>query len=70
VRRCPYLEQILRDRRGLVSVYRFDCHVDRRSHTKLSLRGTPPICVREYEECALYRSERQREDGIISRYTD
>ena len=71
MRRCPYLEEQWLDRRGPLRVYHFDCHVDHRSKTKRSLfRDSPPICVRNYEDCPLYRSEKQREDGIIARYTD
>ena len=69
-RRCPYLEQLLRDRAGPLAVYRYDCHVDRRSHRKMSLRGRGPICIHNFEDCALFREERRREDSIISRYTD
>lgn len=52
-------------------VYHFDCHVDRRSKVKRALlRPSPPICVRNFEDCPLYQSEKRREDGLISRYTD
>ena len=68
--RCPYLEQIYKDRHGPVRVYHFDCHVDHRSKRKLALRDAPPICLRNFEDCPLYQQERQREDGIIRRYTD
>ena len=70
MRRCPYLEEHWLDRRGPLRVYHFDCHVDHRSKRKLALRDSPPICLRAYEDCALYISERRREDGIIHRYTD
>lgn len=70
MRRCPYLEEHWLERRGPLRVYHFDCHVDRRSHSKVTFRNSPPICVRNFEDCELYRDERRREDGIISRYTD
>lgn len=70
MRRCPYLEENWLERKGPVRVYHFDCHVDRRSKTKVTLRNSPPICVRDFEACPLYQEERHREDGIISRYTD
>jgi hypothetical protein len=67
---CPYLEELLKERHGPLRVYRFDCHVDRRSKRKLSLRGIPPICVRQFEECHLYDMERARENRNIDRYID
>ncbi|MDQ6772790.1 MAG: hypothetical protein M3024_07355 [Candidatus Dormibacteraeota bacterium] len=70
MRRCPYLEQLVLDRHGPVRVYRFDCHVDRRSMRRVALSESPPICVRRYEDCPLYREERGREDALINRYTD
>ena len=51
-------------------MYNFDCHVDHRSKRKVALRDSPPICLRNFEDCPLYQQERQREDGIIRRYTD
>lgn len=69
-RRCPYLEQLLRESHGPVRIFRFDCHVDRKSHAKVSLRGRGPICIHNFEDCALFEAERRREDGIIHRYTD
>lgn len=69
-RRCPYLEQLLKERRGPLRVYHYDCHVDHKSKVKLALHESPPICVRDFENCHLYREERHREDGIIQRYTD
>lgn len=56
--------------RGPLRVYHYDCHVDHRSKRRVALRNSPPICVRNYENCSLYRSEKQREDRNISRYTD
>jgi hypothetical protein len=70
VRRCPYLELLVKDTRGPLRVYRFDCHVDHLSKRKLSLRDSPPICVRDYESCHLYQEEKGREDGLIRRYTE
>jgi hypothetical protein len=70
VQRCPYLEELVKDRRGPLRVYRFDCHVDHRSKRKVTIHDSPPICVREYTECPLYQEEKRREDGLISRYTD
>jgi hypothetical protein len=70
VLQCPYLEELLKERHGPLRVYRFDCHVDHRSKRRLALRDSPPICVRGYEECQLYRQERDRENHIIERYTD
>ena len=54
----------------MLRVYRFDCHVDRRSKRKYALTDSPPICVRNFEDCPLYRAEKGREDQIIRRYTD
>ena len=70
VRRCPYLEEYLKERHSILRVYRFDCHVDKRSKRKYALRDSPPICVRNYEDCPLYQSEKRREDQTITRYTD
>ena len=54
----------------MLRVYRFDCHVDRKSKRKYTLSDSPPICVRNFEDCPLYQSEKGREDQIIRRYTD
>jgi len=54
----------------VLRIYRFDCHVDRRSQRKYALSDSPPICVRNFEDCPLYQSEKGREDQIIRRYTD
>jgi hypothetical protein len=70
VRRCPYLEEFYKDRRGPLRIYHFDCHVDGRSKRKHSFRDHPPICVRDFESCPLYQAEKRREDGAITRYTD
>jgi len=70
VARCPYLEQLYKERSGPLRIYHFDCHVDRRSKRKIALRESPPICVRNFEDCPLYQREKRREDDIIHRYTD
>jgi len=44
--------------------------VDGRSKVKRALSDSPPICVRNFEDCKLFQQEKRREDGIISRYTD
>ena len=71
-RRCPYLEQILKDRAGpfgMLTRYKADCHVDRRTH-KFTGRHPMPPCIGEPETCSLYRSEHGREDDRIRRYSD
>ncbi|HUZ88313.1 MAG TPA: hypothetical protein VMU49_00610 [Candidatus Acidoferrales bacterium] len=70
VRRCPYLEELLKAVHGPLRVYTFDCHVDHRSKRKLAVSDSPPICVRDYEACPLYRDEKGREDAVIRRYTE
>jgi hypothetical protein len=70
MRRCPYLEELTKERRGPLRVYHFDCHVDGKSKTRIAAHESPPICVRDYEECRLYQREKRREDGVITRYTD
>ena len=70
MRRCPYLEELVKDRHTLLRVYRFDCHVDHLSKRKYALSDSPPICVRNFEDCPLYQDEKQREDRTITRYTD
>ncbi|HZS16002.1 MAG TPA: hypothetical protein VFC09_15520 [Candidatus Dormibacteraeota bacterium] len=71
-RRCPYLEQILRESAGpfgMLIRYKADCHVDRRTH-KFTGRNPMPPCITEPESCALYQAQRGDEDRQISRYTD
>ena len=71
-RRCPYLEQILRDRSGpfgWLTRYKADCHVDRRTHVFRGRHPSPP-CITAPETCALYRSEHDEEDRRISRWRD
>ncbi len=70
MRRCPYLEELVKDQRMLLRVYRFDCHVDHQSKRRYTLRDSPPICVRNFEDCPLYQAEKRREDQTITRYTD
>lgn len=70
MRRCPYLEEIVKDRQLVLRVYRFDCHVDHQSKRRYALMDSPPICLRNYEDCPLYRAEKKREDSTITRYTD
>ena len=70
MRRCPYLEEYYRELKGPLRVFHFDCHVDGRSKRKYSFANRPPICVRDFENCALYQQEKRREDGLITRYTD
>ena len=62
MRRCPYLEEYLKERHSVLRVYRFDCHVDRKSKRKYALSNSPPLCVRTYEDCPLSQSEKRRED--------
>ena len=69
-RRCPYLEQVLRDRVGPVTRYRADCHVDHKTHTFLYLRNPHPPCLTQYEACRYHQAERAAEDQRITRYTD
>ena len=70
MRRCPYLEELVKDQRVILRTYRFDGHVDHKSKVKHALSDSPTICVRNYEDCPLYQSEKSREDTTISRYTD
>ena len=70
MRRCPYLEELVKETRGPLRVYRFDCHVDHRSKRKYALRDSPPICVQNFEDCPLYQAEKRREGRTITRYTD
>ena len=51
MRRCPYLEELVK---AAVN----------------ALTDSPPICVRNFEDCPLYQSEKRREDQTITRYTD
>jgi hypothetical protein len=70
--RCPYLEQIIREKAGpfrLLTRFKADCHVDRRTHTWTGRHPMPP-CISDPQSCALYRSERSAEDQRIQRYRD
>ncbi len=70
--RCPYLEQIIRETAGpfrLLTRFKADCHVDRRTHTWTGRHPMPP-CISDPQTCALYRSERSAEDQRIQRYRD
>src|ERR1700680_1827333 len=71
-RRCPYLEQILREPAGpfgLLTRYKADCHVDHATYTFTGRHPTPP-CSTEQSSCPLYLQQRGDEDRLISRYTD
>jgi hypothetical protein len=71
-RRCPYLEQILKERAGpfhLLTRYKADCHVDHRTHRFTGRHPVPP-CISEPESCRLYQSENATEDYRITRYLD
>jgi len=70
MRRCPYLEELVKDQHAILRVYRFDCHVEHRSKKKYALRDSPPICGQNVEDCPLYQAEKGREDRTITRYTD
>ena len=70
--RCPYLEQIIREQAGpfkLLTRFKADCHVDRRTHSWTGRHPMPP-CVNDPQTCALYRRERSTEDQRIQRYRD
>lgn len=69
--RCQYLEQILRDRTGfgLLTRYRADCHVDRRTHTFVGRHPVPP-CISDPSPCRLYRDQYAAESRRIDRYRD
>ncbi|HVS42459.1 MAG TPA: hypothetical protein VMU20_09330 [Candidatus Dormibacteraeota bacterium] len=70
--RCPYLEQIIREKAGpfkLLTRFKADCHVDRRTHTWTGRHPLPP-CIGDPQTCALYRRERATEDQRIQRYRD
>ena len=71
-RRCPYLEQILKERAGpfhLLTRYKADCHVDRRTHRFTGRHPMPP-CIHDPESCSLFQGEHRAEDERIRRYTD
>jgi hypothetical protein len=71
-RRCPYLEQILKEKAGpfgMLTRFKADCHVDRRTH-KFTGRHPVPPCTSDPTPCALYQREHGAEDARIRRYTD
>ena len=71
-RRCPYLEQILKEKAGPFGIlirYKADCHVDRRTHRFTGRHPLPP-CIGEPETCSLYQREHGAEDERIRRYSD
>jgi hypothetical protein len=71
-RRCPYLEQIIKEPAGpfrMLVRYKADCHVDGRTHTFTGRHPHPP-CITDPLSCGLYHRARQDEDHLISRYTD
>ncbi|HEY6468410.1 MAG TPA: hypothetical protein VI434_01455 [Candidatus Dormibacteraeota bacterium] len=71
-RRCPYLEQILRESAGpfgLLTRYKADCHVDRHTHRFTGRHPVPP-CISSPESCSLYIQEHGAEDERIRRYAE
>ncbi|MEO8898891.1 MAG: hypothetical protein ABI352_08945 [Candidatus Dormibacter sp.] len=71
LQRCPYLEQILREPAmlGLLTRYKADCHVDRRTH-KFTGRHPVPPCISDATTCHLYREKWAEESHLIDRYRD
>jgi hypothetical protein len=71
VQRCPYLEQILRDRTGLglLTRYKADCHVDHRTHHFTGRHPVPP-CISDPTTCTFYQSKWAEESHLIDRYRD
>jgi hypothetical protein len=69
--RCPYLEQILRDRTalGLLTRYKADCHVDHRTHHFTGRHPVPP-CISDPATCRFYRDQWAEESHLIDRYRD
>jgi hypothetical protein len=71
-RRCPYLEQILRESAGpfgMLTRFKADCHVDHRTHNFTGRHPSPP-CITQPETCSLYHREHRTEDARIERYRD
>jgi len=70
-RRCPYLEQILRDRTGLglLTRYKADCHVDHRTHHFTGRHPVPP-CISDPTTCSFYQRKWAEESHLIDRYRD
>ena len=71
LQRCPYLEQILRERAGfgLLTRYKADCHVDHRTHNFTGRHPVPP-CISEPATCRWYREQWAEENHLIDRYRD
>ena len=53
----------------MLTRFKADCHVDRRTHRFTGRQPLPP-CISQPETCALYRSEHGAEDDRIRRYLD
>ena len=71
LQRCPYLEQILRERAvfGLMTRFKADCHVDHRTHDFTGRHPVPP-CISDPQTCHLYRDKWAEERHLIDRYRD
>ena len=68
--RCPYLEQILREKAFLgLTRFKADCHVDHRTHTFTGRHPVPP-CISDFASCHFYQQEWSRESHTIDRYRD
>jgi hypothetical protein len=70
-KRCPYLEQILRERAGfgLLTRYKADCHVDHRTHHFTGRHPVPP-CISDPAPCRFYQQQWAEESHLIDRYRD
>ena len=53
----------------MLTRYKADCHVDRRTHRFTGRHPMPP-CIGEPETCGLYRGAHDAETDRIRRYTD
>ena len=69
-RRCPYLEQITRDKIGPATRYKADCHVTHRTHSFVYLRHPAPPCLTQFEACRFFQQEHDEENRKIARYTE
>ena len=71
MQRCPYLEQILKDRAvfGTMTRYKADCHVDKRTHQFTGRHPVPP-CISDPSSCRLYQDRWAEERHLIDRYRD
>lgn len=69
--RCPYLEQILRERAafGLLTRFLADCHVDHRTHRFTGRHPVPP-CLGDFASCRFYQKAWSDESHMIDRYRD